>query len=255
MGEIVVKNNPEEETKETIDVIFERVADKLNEHGIPWWPEAGSMLGCYREGKRIEWDYDYDIAYPYERAPDVLKALLEIPGVFINWNFYYSLITENNPRNHKICIQPHAMTTEGIYKLETSFRYFITNVIYTIDNNILKNRRISESVGFVSSFIEDLSKLIGYRNRNAFGFYINYFIRKLPFLFQKLIVKLSMKTYKRVRFRGTKEEYSSWYKAKLGDVETRLPVGVESILERHYGKDFMTPTRRKDYSHEDKGLL
>lgn len=44
-----------------VDEVFKKVAMLLTENKIPWWLEGGSLLGCYREGKRIEGDTDYDL--------------------------------------------------------------------------------------------------------------------------------------------------------------------------------------------------
>jgi len=201
------------------------VVKKLDEHDIPWWPEAGSMLGCYREGKRIEWDDEYDVAYPLKYAPDVLEAMMEVPSIFLNWNFYYSVITGMNHRNHMICLQPHEISEKGVYRVATPFRHYLKKL-----NPLLQNA-------------------------NAYGFVPTLFLRKLPLKEQKAVVRYNMQTYIRVRFRGTREEYSSWYEAEMGDVKVKLPGGVESILERHFGEDFMTPKRKNEYAHEDKTVI
>lgn len=217
-------NTQNEET----DQVFQTVVKKLNEHGIPWWITAGSMLGCYREGKRIEWDYDYDIAYPLEYAPKVLEALLELPNLFIYNNLIFKVdrFTDILNRDHFVCVMPHIITEKGIFKVRAPFRHFTL---------------LLSSKGFHT--IPSGIKMI-----------LSKIIRKLPLRIQKAIVKLNMQTFICVRYRGPLEEYSYWEQAKMGDVDVKLPNGVESILERHYGKDFMTPTKKEDYSHEDKGL-
>lgn len=212
------------EGKAELDQIFKIVTEKLNEHEIPWWPEAGSMLGCYREGKRIEWDDEYDIAYPLKYAPDVLEAVMEIPSIFLNWNFYYSVVTGMYYRNHNICLQPHEISREGVYRVATPLRHY------------LKKLKVGPSA-------------------NVYGFVLTLILRKLPLKVQKSVVRYNMQTYIRVRFRGTREEYSSWYEAQMGDVKVKLPVGVESILKRHYGEDFMTPKRKEEYTHKDKTVI
>ncbi|MCK4904576.1 MAG: LicD family protein, partial [Candidatus Marinimicrobia bacterium] len=32
--------------------------DQLQKHNIPYWLEAGTLLGIYRDGDLISWDYD-----------------------------------------------------------------------------------------------------------------------------------------------------------------------------------------------------
>ena len=45
--------------------------DILNENTIPFWIDAGTLLGIYREGDLIDWDYDADISIPAEYADQV----------------------------------------------------------------------------------------------------------------------------------------------------------------------------------------
>ena len=40
--------------------------DQLQKHNIPYWLEAGTLLGIYRDGDLISWDYDADIGIPAE---------------------------------------------------------------------------------------------------------------------------------------------------------------------------------------------
>jgi len=211
------------ENKEEIDEVFEKITHKLNEHDIPWWVTGGSMLGCYRDGKRIEWDHDYDIAYPIEYAPSVLEALLEMPNLFINYNLLFRVdkLTDLKIGKHFICVKPHIFTNNGVFKVTTPLRKLVTKLnkkgFYTIPEGLI--------------------------------LLINKLLRKLPILIQKTIIKLNMNTYILSRYRGPLEEYSSWEQAKMGDVDVKLPVGVESILERLYGEDFMTPKRKGEFEY------
>jgi hypothetical protein len=40
--------------------------DQLQKHNIPYWLDAGTLLGIYRDGDLISWDYDADIGIPAE---------------------------------------------------------------------------------------------------------------------------------------------------------------------------------------------
>jgi len=210
--------------KEKVDEIFEIVADKLNEHEIDWWLTAGSMLGCYREGSRIKWDDEYDIAYPVEQAQSVLEALLEIDDVFIDGNLHFKVEEMKGilSKKHYMCVKPHVFSHKGVYKVNTPLRSLASKI---------NKLNIVGTYTFVFG-----SMLI-----------LNKFIRKLPLDIQKVIAKVNMNTWIPLRFRGTKQEYSSWYKTKMDDVTVKLPTGVESILERLYGEDFMTPKKRGEY--------
>jgi len=221
MSNKIYECNNKKEAKDEVDEVFEIVVEKLNEHEIPWWLVAGSMLGCYREGKRIEWDPDYDIGYPIEYAPQVLEALLEIPDVYIEHNLYYRVekVTDILYRDHFVCLKPHVITDKGVFRVISAFlwgtRKIYSTGFYTIPKGIVK--------------------------------IINKTVRKLPLCLQKAVVKFNMQTWVPKRYRGPKKEYSSFYQTKMGDVDVKLPVGVESILERLYGEDFMTPKRKGEY--------
>lgn len=45
--------------------------DQLQQHNIPFWLEAGTLLGIYRDGNLIAWDYDADISIPAEYSDKV----------------------------------------------------------------------------------------------------------------------------------------------------------------------------------------
>lgn len=45
--------------------------DQLQKNNIPFWLEAGTLLGIYRDGDLIAWDYDADISIPAEYSDKV----------------------------------------------------------------------------------------------------------------------------------------------------------------------------------------
>ena len=47
------------------------IIDQLQKNNIPFWLEAGTLLGIYRDGDLISWDYDADISIPAEYADKV----------------------------------------------------------------------------------------------------------------------------------------------------------------------------------------
>jgi len=64
-----------------------------------------------------------------------------------------------------------------------------------------------------------------------------------------------MKLNIKVRYRGSVEEYQTIIQTYMNKILVNIPIGARSILERHYGRNFMTPTKKEDYDHEDKGLI
>ncbi len=124
-----------------IDFAFRIVCSILKVSGIPFWLEAGSMLGAAREGKRIEWDNDYDIAYPIQYAPDVLEALQVLKTSLIPYdthgNLYHSISFKGK---HLICIQPHKVIDNHMWRVRSilSTEYHITKLPFCLQKLILR---------------------------------------------------------------------------------------------------------------------
>jgi hypothetical protein len=196
--------------KSELDNAFELVTNKLTEGKIPWWLEGGSLLGCIREGKRIQWDDDYDIGYPLEYATKVLKTLIQINELDICSNLYFKV--RDKKENIEICLKPHIQINDKIYEVA--------------ENKIL-------------------------RCINVGNYFLNAFLRSLPFYFQKLLVRINMGTYILKRYRGSTKDYSKFIIKDMGGVPSPVPIGYNHVLEIHYGSDYMTP--RKKYDYVDRG--
>jgi phosphorylcholine metabolism protein LicD len=62
--------------------------DQLQKHNIPFWLEAGTLLGIYRDGDLIPWDYDSDISIPAEYVDKVAT---------LRYKFFPSYIIRKRP--------------------------------------------------------------------------------------------------------------------------------------------------------------
>lgn len=98
-----------------LDEGFKQITALLSQNNIPWWLEAGTLLGAIREGKRIEWDDDYDIGYPLEYAPKVLDAIRNLEGWITCSNLYFNIIHKTEGAH--ICLKPHIHQEESVYEV------------------------------------------------------------------------------------------------------------------------------------------
>jgi hypothetical protein len=74
-----------EKTKEGL----KEIAKILTEANIPWWVDCGTLLGTYRYGGIIPWDYDIDIAalvIDFENIRRVLNQLDKEKYVVQDWS-------------------------------------------------------------------------------------------------------------------------------------------------------------------------
>jgi len=61
-----------------------KTIDILNEKGFKYWLEAGTLLGIFRDGDLIPWDYDADIGIPADSADDIMNLRMDfLPNYLI----------------------------------------------------------------------------------------------------------------------------------------------------------------------------
>ena len=66
--------------------------DQLQKNNIPFWFDAGTLLGIYRDGDLIPWDYDADIGIPAEYACKVAE---------LRYKFFPRYIIRKRPINNR----------------------------------------------------------------------------------------------------------------------------------------------------------
>jgi len=144
-----------------LDKAFYLVCKVLNKYEIPFWLEAGSLLGCMREGKRIEWDTDYDIAFPHYLANKVLNALQEVKegGYEVHGNLYHSISYNGK---HLICIQPHRIIRGQVYRITSylSTEYHLSKLPLLMQHIILAIQIRIHTIKYHRGSINDYNRMI-----------------------------------------------------------------------------------------------
>lgn len=207
-------------TVNDIDEAFELVAKKLNQHGIVWWLEFGSMLGAVREGKRIEWDEDYDIGFWIKDCPRVFMALHELNeyGLVCNGNLHLGVANKNG--EHYICISAHKVIKNRVYQ--------ITGVLGILEHVIgMPIRKI------ISPILK--------KKASGTGTSTN---KNLLLILQLFVQWFQMRINYKMICKGSLEDYSTFIIKDMGGVPSPIPVGYNNVLKNLYN-DYMTPKRNK----------
>lgn len=204
-----------------IDEAFKITANKLNEHKIVWWLEYGSLLGVIRDGKRIEWDEDYDIGFWIKDCPHVFMILHDLKeyGLVCNGNLHLAIANKNG--EHYICISPHKIIKGRVFK--------ITGVLGILEHIIgMPIRKIISPI-----LKKKASETSNTKNNNL--------LLKLQLIIQWFQMRINYK----MGCKGSLEDYSTFIIKDMGNVPSPVPVGYNNILTNLYGCDYMIPKRDK----------
>lgn len=72
----------EDDTEKQAVQLLEKVTDLLEESGIKYWLDGGTLLGAVREKKLIPWDHDLDIGIKFEGNEVLEKLILSLKKKF-----------------------------------------------------------------------------------------------------------------------------------------------------------------------------
>jgi len=122
--------------------------DLLQKNNVPFWIEAGTLLGIYRNGDLIPWDYDADLSIPAEYADHVAK---------LRYNFFPSYIVRKRsidnrwlPGNTRVVkvkstweklrqVNFH-IDLFCIYKVNNKYRWVDTGVLKQVDEKFFNKQ-------------------------------------------------------------------------------------------------------------------
>ncbi len=64
--------------------LMEKTVDFLEDNGITYWLDSGTLLGACRNGKFIPWDDDVDLAIPYDSFIKIQQIIKNYPKEYVN---------------------------------------------------------------------------------------------------------------------------------------------------------------------------
>jgi phosphorylcholine metabolism protein LicD len=115
--------------------------DQLQKNNIPFWLEAGTLLGIYRDGDLISWDYDADISIPAEYADKVATLRYRFfPRFIVRKRPIYNHWIPGNTRVIKIKTTWEKLLQVNfhidlfcVYKVNDKYRWVDSGVLKQVD--------------------------------------------------------------------------------------------------------------------------
>ena len=124
--------------------LLQRICTTLNENGIHYWVEGGTLLGIIRENRLLPWDHDIDISVNIADAEKVYSLLRSLKKYGFTVDLLYhrhdlgpfkkGMCRKINIRNKKFLIAGGDVLADIFIKLEEK-----NNLYWTIDPQILKS--------------------------------------------------------------------------------------------------------------------
>jgi phosphorylcholine metabolism protein LicD len=74
--------NLPQEYLDKLELMFENVLNFFNDNGISYWCDGGSLLGCVRDGAKIKWDDDEDLACDAKNYFKLLRLIPEFKKLY-----------------------------------------------------------------------------------------------------------------------------------------------------------------------------
>ncbi len=122
--------------------------DQLQKNNIPFWLEAGTLLGIYRDGDLIAWDYDADISIPAEYSDKVAALRYKFfPRYIIKKRPIYSRWIPGDTRVVKVKTAWEKLQQINfhidlfcVYRVNDKYRWVDSGVLKQVDAKFFDNQ-------------------------------------------------------------------------------------------------------------------
>ncbi len=74
----------DDSTVKSLIKLMEKTVDFLEDNGITYWIDSGTLLGACRNGKFVPWDDDVDLAIPYDSYIKMKQIIKNFPKEYVN---------------------------------------------------------------------------------------------------------------------------------------------------------------------------
>lgn len=117
------------------------IIDQLQKNNIPFWLEAGTLLGIYRDGDLIAWDYDADISIPAEYSDKVAalrykyfpRYIIRKRPIFSRWIPGDTRVVKVKTTWEKLQQVNFHIDLFCVYKVNDKYRWVDSGVLKQVD--------------------------------------------------------------------------------------------------------------------------
>ncbi len=115
--------------------------DQLQKNNIPFWLDAGTLLGIYRDGDLIAWDYDADISIPAEYSDQVTalkytffpQYIVRKRPIFSRWIPGETRVVKVKTTWEKLLQVNFHIDLFCVYKVDDKYRWVDSGVLKQVD--------------------------------------------------------------------------------------------------------------------------
>jgi len=236
-----------------MSVIFlEEIRSMLDENGIVYWLDYGTLLGAVRGGKMIEWDYDIDLGTLDSNSTLLYKMINNLKNHDINIYLKEEnrgIVFEKNGVTIDLCTyhldRNNASVTiyEPITKLST-YLTFLIRIFSTVQFNRPSLYNIL-SINYLKHYF------IEYNKSKHIQLILTYLVSFLLSPQRKYILNMLIKMKKRTGIKkielwSPKTLFSSFKWISFYNYQYRVPYKMEEYLVHRYGINWKTPIKKWD---------
>ncbi len=222
------------------EVLFKTI-NILNDAGIIYWIDGGTLLGIMRDNNLLPWDYDIDFSvWEHENNRE------EIISLFKNNGYEYMPVMANMD-----CLQFYINKN----KVDISFytkNSFESSSVWAVPSKILHKKIIS---AVINVFYLNENKLFGKP-----GYDVSFFkkmIGSLSYFIPTLILN-KLFCYAGTLYDNLGCSYPNkllnFKEIKYKSGKVSIPIKYEEFLECSYGSDWKTPKQDYDWETEMQNL-
>lgn len=234
---------------------LQQVKRVLDEQGIEFWLDQGTLLGAAREGKIIPWDGDIDLGTWRENATKVVSAFRKLCDkgfwreFWVGDDLYMGIITEDG---FKVEIALYRLskgvaTARWFVPKRTMIGYILSYLLWILSARSyveLNPKKIKIPLPFITLILFKIASVLPISWRNKLAKIVEVIYKKIGYVYRGY-VQLAVPSH----------YFMSLSTISFYGMEFKIPAETEEYLAYKYGEDWRVPKRNWDCYKEDGAII